>query len=101
MSRACISIVIASTLLSVARSAPLPVPDDVIFERNIEYAKPDDQHLQLNLSRPKTPSSGSLPAVICIHGGGFRAGSREGYDKLCITLAQHGFVAATISYRLA
>jgi acetyl esterase/lipase len=42
-----------------------------------------------------------LPAVVCIHGGGFRAGSRDGYDKLCITLAQHGFVAATISYRLA
>ena len=39
--------------------------------------------------------------MLCIHGGGFRAGSREGYDKLCVSLAQHDFVAATIAYRLA
>jgi acetyl esterase/lipase len=83
-----------------AQSAELSVPDDVIFERGVEYARPEDQHLQLDIARPKT-SSGSLPAVLCIHGGGFRAGTREGYDKLCLTLAQHGFVAATMTYRLA
>src|SRR4030095_13339996 len=38
---------------------------------------------------------------VCIHGGGFRAGTREGYDKLCLTLAERGYVAATITYRLA
>ena len=57
-------------------AAELAVPDDVIFERGIEYSNPDDQHLQLNLARPKT-AAGTLPAVVCIHGGGFRAGSRE------------------------
>ena len=39
--------------------------------------------------------------MLCIHGGGFRAGSREGNNTLCLKLAQHGFVAATASYRLA
>jgi acetyl esterase/lipase len=39
--------------------------------------------------------------VICIHGGGFRAGTRQGYDGLCIKLAQNGYVAATVTYRLA
>ena len=29
------------------------------------------------------------------------AGSREGYNNLCIKLAQHGYVAMTVSYRLA
>jgi acetyl esterase/lipase len=82
------------------RAADLPSPDDILFERNIEYANPDNQHLHLNLARPKT-GTGPFPAVLCIHGGGFRAGSRESYDKLCQTLAHHGFVAATITYRLA
>jgi acetyl esterase/lipase len=82
------------------RAADLPAPDDILFERNIEYASPDNQHLHLNLARPKT-GAGPFPAVLCIHGGGFRAGSRESYDKLCQTLARHGFVAATITYRLA
>jgi acetyl esterase/lipase len=88
--------------ISVARmcAAELVVPGSVLFEKNIEYANPDDQHLQLDLARPKD-GSGPFPAVLCIHGGGFRAGTRDGYDKLCVTLAEHGFVAATITYRLA
>ncbi|HAM72847.1 MAG TPA: alpha/beta hydrolase, partial [Verrucomicrobiales bacterium] len=40
-------------------------------------------------------------AVLCIHGGGFRAGTREGYDTLCLKLAQEGYVAATVTYRLS
>jgi acetyl esterase/lipase len=71
-----------------------------MFERGIEYANPDDQHLQVDLARPKD-GSGPFPAVVCIHGGGFRAGTREGYDKLCLTLAQRGYVALTVTYRLA
>jgi len=84
----------------IAPAAELVVPSEVTFERNIEYANPDDQHLQLDLARPKE-GQGPFPAVLCIHGGGFRAGTREGYGKLCVTLAQHGFVATTITYRLA
>ncbi len=76
------------------------VPDTVIWEEGIEYTNPDDQHLQLNLARPKTGDC-PCPAVICIHGGGFRGGQRDGYDGLCIKLAERGYVAATISYRLA
>ena len=72
----------------------------MIFEPGVEYTNPDDQHLQLNLARPKT-GDGPFPAVVCIHGGGFRAGTREGYDNLCIRLAEHGYVAVTVTYRLA
>ena len=84
----------------IGAAAELVVPDNVIFERGIEYSNPDGQHLQLNLARPKN-SSGAMPAVLCIHGGGFRGGSREGNNVLCLKLAQRGFVAATVSYRLA
>src|SRR5204863_9548762 len=86
---------------AIAHGADLAVPAEVLFERNIEYANPDNQHLQLDLAQPKTHGEQPNPAVLCIHGGGFRAGTREGYDKLCVTLAQHGFMAVTITYRLA
>jgi acetyl esterase/lipase len=39
--------------------------------------------------------------MLCLHGGGFRAGSRQGYDTLCRRLAQKGYVAVTEDYRLA
>lgn len=86
-------------IVSNALAAP-PVPDSVIWETGIEYSNPGDEHLQLNLARPKA-GNGPFPAVLCIHGGGFRAGKRDSYDALCIKLAERGYVAATITYRLA
>src|SRR5262245_49821151 len=62
--------ILFSFLLPVARAADLVVPDDVIFDRNVEYANPGDQHLMVNIARPKT-ATGPCPAILCIHGGGF------------------------------
>jgi acetyl esterase/lipase len=73
--------------------------DDVQMEREVEYSNPDNQHLQLNIASPH--GEGPFPAVLCIHGGGFRAGIRDGYDALIKKLAEHGYVAATVTYRLA
>jgi acetyl esterase/lipase len=94
--------IIPSCLLAIssALAADLAVPDNVTFTRDIEYANPDNQHLQVNLAQPKQ-SEKLRPAVVCIHGGGFRAGKRESYDTLCLTLAQAGYVAITVTYRLA
>ncbi len=72
----------------------------VVVEKGIEYTNPDNQHLQLDIARPAT-GDGPFPAVICIHGGGFRAGSRDGYLGLIQQLAARGYVAVTVSYRLA
>lgn len=77
-----------------------PIPDNVTWEEGITYSSPHGEALALNLARPKTDAK-HLPAILCIHGGGFRAGKRESYDALCMKLASHGFVAATITYRLA
>lgn len=93
------ALLLAAPLFAQAPNGPV-VPDDVTFEAGIEYAKPDGQHLQLNMARPKV-GDGPFPAVVCIHGGGFRAGNRQSYDGLCIKLAQRGYVAVTVTYRLA
>ena len=85
---------------SLVRGADIVVPESVIFEQAIEYSNPDEQHLALNLARPRK-GPGPFPAVLCIHGGGFRAGHRDSYNKLCLQLAERGFVAATVTYRLA
>jgi acetyl esterase/lipase len=75
------------------------VPDTVVYEKGVEYSNPDNQHLQLNIARPK--GDGPFPCVLCIHGGGFRAGSRDGYNAQIVRLAEKGYVAVTVSYRLA
>ncbi len=89
-----------AALLSLAVMAPASRAAEVIFEKDIEYTNPDDQHLQLNLARP-AKIEGRAPAILCIHGGGFRAGKREGWDERCRKLAARGYVAVTVTYRLA
>ena len=42
-----------------------------------------------------------LPAVVCIHGGGWAKGNRTNHEKVAQALAARGYVAATISYRLS
>jgi acetyl esterase/lipase len=75
------------------------VPDSVVWQEGLAYAAPAGEPLCLNLAAPK--EGGPFPAVVCIHGGGFRAGTRESLDGLCVMLAERGYVAVTVSYRLA
>jgi acetyl esterase/lipase len=83
---------------ALAQQAP-KIPDDVILEPNVAYAQADPQQA-MDIVRPKD-SSKLRPAVLCIHGGGFRAGSRKSFVTQCVRLAQHGYVAATADYRLS
>lgn len=98
------AVIVTGTLILLGglrvSAADPEVPADVVFEKGIEYANPDGQHLHLNMARPKE-RTGPFPAIVCIHGGGFRAGHRDGYNALCLKLAQRGYVAVTVSYRLA
>lgn len=92
-----VAFVVMSLLASGAKFAR--ADDDVKFTKGIEFANPDDQHLQLDLAEPK--GVGPFPAILCIHGGGFRAGTRDAYDGLCQQLAKQGYVAMTVTYRLS
>lgn len=86
-------------MLGCVFSTPARAQENILVENEIEYANPDNQHLKLNMARPK--GKGPFPAIVCIHGGGFRAGTRQGYDGLIKQFAQRGYVAVTVSYRLA
>lgn len=79
-------------------AAELQVPSDVIVERAVDYSSIPHGKLAMDIARPK--AAGQYPAIVMIHGGGFSGGNRESYLPMAIRLAQHGFVAATVSYRL-
>ncbi|MDX2149617.1 MAG: alpha/beta hydrolase fold domain-containing protein [Bryobacteraceae bacterium] len=90
----------AAAVAAAGQSAP-SLPDNVLHERGVEYSTVGAR-VAMDIVRPKgvTPG-GRLPAVLLIHGGGFRAGSREAMLPVAARLAQRGYVAATASYRLA
>ncbi|MEO1525210.1 MAG: alpha/beta fold hydrolase [Planctomycetota bacterium] len=69
-------------------------------KKDVTYATYGDRNLQMDLYRPKD-TWGALPAIVCIHGGGWAKGNRISHEKIAQTLAARGYVAATISYRLS
>ncbi|WP_236618017.1 sulfatase-like hydrolase/transferase [Rhodopirellula europaea] len=66
----------------------------------VTYARYGDRTLEMDLYRPKH-SWGTLPAIVCIHGGGWANGTRANHGGVAQALAARGYVAATISYRLS
>ena len=64
------------------------------------YARYGERMLELDLWRPKQAEK-ALPAIVCIHGGGWFKGERGSMANLAQALAARGYVTVTISYRLS
>ncbi|MBI1246662.1 alpha/beta fold hydrolase [bacterium] len=79
---------------------PRITEDRLHAKRNVTYAQYGDRTLEMDIFRPKD-AWGDLPAVVCIHGGGWAKGNRGSHENLAKALAARGYVAVTISYRLS
>jgi len=73
---------------------------EVRVERDITYGKGGDQDLKLDLAMPKD-GAGPFPTIVCVHGGGWKAGNRQSLAKTIEGMAARGYVAVTISYRFS
>ncbi len=100
----CTAVALAQTPPAAPKAAPTKLNPDLVASleahAGVVYARYGDRDLQLDLWRPKAAAQ-ALPAVICIHGGGWFKGERGSMSNLAQALAARGYVAATISYRLS
>ncbi len=69
----------------------------VNIQTNLAYGQNPSE--VLDLCTPIGAPSGE-PGIIMIHGGGWSAGDKGGYDNDCQNYASLGYVVATINYRL-
>ena len=67
--------------------------------RGIEFAKPNEHSLLLDLYLPEDRSE-PVPVVVFVHGGGWKNGSRKSAEKTAAWLTEHGIAVASIDYRL-
>jgi acetyl esterase/lipase len=75
-------------------------PEQVSVEKDVVYGHADGVDLKLDLAKPPS-GDGPFPAVVCIHGGAWQMGDKNGYEGLIRQLATQGYVAAAVEYRLA
>lgn len=71
-----------------------------VLLKDIVYGKTGDVELKLDLAKPAS-SDGLLSAIVFIHGGGWQAGDKSGFEQPIRQFASAGYVAVSVGYRFA
>ena len=75
--------------------------DGVVVLKEQGYKKIADRELTAEVYFPGKKTKGNYPAVILIHGGGWSSGDKSQTVPMAIALANAGYVAVCVEYRLS
>jgi acetyl esterase/lipase len=82
-------------------ASEMSIPSGFVFERDVAYG-PEEPWQRLDILH-SGPADARKPAILLIHGGGWRKGDKDRADfhRMMARLAEHGFVSLSINYRLS
>jgi acetyl esterase/lipase/type 1 glutamine amidotransferase len=80
--------------------------EDVLVDRDVSYGDAGGVALKLDIYRPAHPSEKALPAIVMIHGGGWRSWPDGKWTKTtdaptAKAFARRGYWVASVDYRLS
>jgi len=75
------------------------VPAGVRVLRDMEYVPSGHERQKLDLYLPSRSTGRALPVIIWVHGGAWRAGSKDRCPA--VRFVQRGYAVASINYRLS
>jgi len=91
----------AVAVFTVTLAAPAGAsPGDVTVKQDVTYRTVDGEQLGLDVYQPAKKGK-SRPAVVVVHGGGWTQGDKALFAQQSNQLAQRGFLAFSVNYRLA
>ncbi|MBI4877092.1 MAG: alpha/beta hydrolase [Acidobacteria bacterium] len=90
----------AALLAQQQEQPPFQLPAGVRAEQNLVYSSPGGRDLHLDLYLPGA-GRGLFPAVVYIHGGGWKGGNKNAFRRQAAHMATLGFAGACIQYRLS
>lgn len=76
------------------------LPENIFIDSNQVYEEYGKRKLRLDVFYPKTQKQ-KFPAIILVHGGGWKSGDKSQQIPLGKIIASKGFVAAAVEYRLS
>lgn len=95
----CLVVALSAAALAQDKPKGPPVPAGISYVPEIEYGTGGGEKLRLDLARPEKLEK-AAPCIVVIHGGGWAGGNKQQHTDLIFKLAQQGYVAATVGYRL-
>jgi acetyl esterase/lipase len=105
-----LTLLLAALTVAPAQTTPTPpapkfkkvlpaLPDSITLHAGVECSHPGEFTIPLDIYVPK--SEGPFPAILLIHGGGWKARQVESDKPLAERLALRGYVVAQVAYRLS
>lgn len=92
--------ILSCSSLTIARADEPAVKPEIEVRENVEYGTGGGEKLTLHLAKPKEIAE-PAPAIVFIHGGGWRQGNKDAYHDMIRQAAERGYVAITVGYRFA
>lgn len=83
------------------RIADPPLPKGVRVQENLVYSTIGGRQLRLDILVPPAGANKTYPAVILLHGGGWKSGDRSQTLPMARRIAGDGYVAVAVEYRLS
>ena len=71
---------------------------DIFIRKQVQFGTHDGHALTADYYGPQGP--GSYPALVALHGGGWKAGSSDSYQYWGRSLAEQGHALFSVNYRL-
>jgi acetyl esterase/lipase len=86
-----------------AEVVPHDLPDGVLVFKDVIYRRVDARRAKLDIYLPATgtPPLKGRPALLAIHGGGWRGGTKNGYGREIARLTKHGYAVISVDYVLS
>jgi len=96
---------VQSTLAKIQTRFPQAVPF-VAYQGSVQkngwnYNYRNNHNYQLDMDVYRLPDQLTRPAILLVHGGGWTSGERSLWQPIAYALANRGYVAITVSYRLS
>lgn len=92
-----LSCFLAGLAVAIAQPASPRLPEGAVAHRDLSYVSGGHERQKLDLYLPT--DGANLPLIINIHGGAFKAGSKE--KGVPLDYLRHGYAVASINYRLS
>jgi acetyl esterase/lipase len=96
-----LAVLLAGPIAARGQRPEPPIPADVEWIRDVDFGTGGGRALRMHILRPKPLPEKPLPAVVWVHGGGWRQGSRDDGLRRLARLAERGYLGASIEYRLS
>lgn len=90
-----------SALFAFAFVSPLLAQNDVVVKKDIAFLE-EGRSEKMDAYLPSASHERPVPAILMIHGGGWRQGDKaeERTAAICSTLAENGYAVFSTNYRL-